>query len=457
MASVKMSERLDSWKEIAAYLKRDERTVQRWERERSLPVHRVEGKRRDLVIAYTGEIDAWLEGHPKLLSHSENEAADPSSNSLRADYWRSWVHWRTFAVVAALGLIVGVAAWRLVIRSAGEPDRVEVQGDKLTAYDKSGRKLWDYSFGFPLDEIVYRARGADFFPRRENAVLRDLDGDGHAELVFVAVPTTVGDADRGVLACFDHRGKLRWSYTPRRTVHFGNTAYEPPYFVDFFRLSTGDGSSGTAIWLVAHHIPWFPAVVTKLDAEGKPLAEYWHGGHIDTLAEAKVAGRRELLIGAVNNENSEAALSAVDFERPAGRSPAETSNYRCQDCPPNDPLAYLLFPASTLGRVIDQRPAVYEIRTREAAVDVAIRTGTLKPGVQAEEHYTLDTTMGVQRVEVGGAYQFIYDDLRDRGRIKQPFDHKAELQRMGRVRYWDGQRFAVQSTNQASLGTPHQR
>ena len=35
------NERLDSWKEIARYLNRSERTVQRWERESGLPVRRV--------------------------------------------------------------------------------------------------------------------------------------------------------------------------------------------------------------------------------------------------------------------------------------------------------------------------------------------------------------------------------------------------------------------------------
>ena len=34
------NDRLDSWKEIAAYLNRSVRTVTRWEREESLPVHR---------------------------------------------------------------------------------------------------------------------------------------------------------------------------------------------------------------------------------------------------------------------------------------------------------------------------------------------------------------------------------------------------------------------------------
>ena len=40
-APVKSSEdRLDSWKEIAAYLKRDVTTVQRWEKREGMPVHR---------------------------------------------------------------------------------------------------------------------------------------------------------------------------------------------------------------------------------------------------------------------------------------------------------------------------------------------------------------------------------------------------------------------------------
>jgi hypothetical protein len=43
--------RLDSWKEIADYLKRDVRTVIRWEKEKRLPVHRVPGSLRQSVFA----------------------------------------------------------------------------------------------------------------------------------------------------------------------------------------------------------------------------------------------------------------------------------------------------------------------------------------------------------------------------------------------------------------------
>ena len=52
--------RLDSWKQIAAYLCRGERTVKRWETERGLPIHRLPGGGRGSVHAITAELDEWL-------------------------------------------------------------------------------------------------------------------------------------------------------------------------------------------------------------------------------------------------------------------------------------------------------------------------------------------------------------------------------------------------------------
>src|SRR5450631_1904686 len=54
--------RLDSWKEIALFFGRDERTVKRWEKERGLPVYRVPGRARGGVFAYAHELDGWLQG-----------------------------------------------------------------------------------------------------------------------------------------------------------------------------------------------------------------------------------------------------------------------------------------------------------------------------------------------------------------------------------------------------------
>lgn len=50
---------LESWKEIAAYLKRDVRTVIRWEKSEGLPVHRQMHQARGSVFAYPSELEAW--------------------------------------------------------------------------------------------------------------------------------------------------------------------------------------------------------------------------------------------------------------------------------------------------------------------------------------------------------------------------------------------------------------
>ncbi len=63
--------RLDSWKEIAAFFGRAERTVKRWETERGLPVHRVPGGGRSAVFAYSHELSDWLKGRSQELDADE--------------------------------------------------------------------------------------------------------------------------------------------------------------------------------------------------------------------------------------------------------------------------------------------------------------------------------------------------------------------------------------------------
>src|SRR5271165_489074 len=64
-------QRLDSWKEIAAFFGRDERTVNRWEKDLGLPVHRLPGA-KGRVYAYTDELSTWL-------ATSRNGAASPEA------------------------------------------------------------------------------------------------------------------------------------------------------------------------------------------------------------------------------------------------------------------------------------------------------------------------------------------------------------------------------------------
>jgi Putative lumazine-binding len=54
------AETLESWKQIAAYLNRSERTVRHWESSEGLPVYRHRHHKHDTVFARVDEIDRWV-------------------------------------------------------------------------------------------------------------------------------------------------------------------------------------------------------------------------------------------------------------------------------------------------------------------------------------------------------------------------------------------------------------
>ena len=66
--------RLDSWKEIAAYLNRDVTTVQRWEKREGMPVHRHVHDKRGSVYALTEELDEWIQSRRPRVDEPEKNA-----------------------------------------------------------------------------------------------------------------------------------------------------------------------------------------------------------------------------------------------------------------------------------------------------------------------------------------------------------------------------------------------
>jgi TolB-like protein/Flp pilus assembly protein TadD len=74
------SERLDSWKEIAAYLKKEVRTVQRWEKNLGLPVRRLAQGKQGTVFAYKSELDSWWRQSQSKIE-SEDDKTDAGEDS----------------------------------------------------------------------------------------------------------------------------------------------------------------------------------------------------------------------------------------------------------------------------------------------------------------------------------------------------------------------------------------
>jgi TolB-like protein/Flp pilus assembly protein TadD len=100
-------DRLDSWKEIAACLKRDVTTVQRWEKREGMPVHRHLHDRMGSVYAFSSELDAWVQSRKLRLEEEELRAERPAEGKVDIrPTGTSRAHvWPIFGGVAGLALI----------------------------------------------------------------------------------------------------------------------------------------------------------------------------------------------------------------------------------------------------------------------------------------------------------------------------------------------------------------
>jgi eukaryotic-like serine/threonine-protein kinase len=261
-------DRLDSWKEIAAYMRRGVTTVQRWEQGEGLPVHRLPHASRGSVFALRHELDAWRSARAGLLagrpaadgSASARPAPDPSpttevtpTTSLpatrsappRVDGGRA-SRVASVATMTVVGgaLIAGVLAFAM--RDARPPDR---PGDRdARAAGSSPRPLANDPDG-ELDPSL-SPDGTWVVYGRERA------GEG----IGVYVKPVAGGPPRrvpvGPGVRFEESPHPAWS--PRgETIAF--LAYEAPQTYGLFLVSSDGGEARRLTSMAGIGLCWHPS------------------------------------------------------------------------------------------------------------------------------------------------------------------------------------------------------
>lgn len=145
------TDRLDSWKEIAAHLARSVPTVQRWEKKESLPVHRHTHESQASVYAYKSELDRWWRERSSSRANGANGFRRMLAPLLAASRLpRSRVRRRAWAgVVAVVVAAAALARWELLAtthrRALATLPEIERLADVDAPYYESG------------DDSAYRA------------------------------------------------------------------------------------------------------------------------------------------------------------------------------------------------------------------------------------------------------------------------------------------------------------
>ena len=140
------TDRLDSWKEIAAYLKRDVTTVQRWEKREGMPVRRHVHDKLGSVYAFRSDLDAWARGRNLPIAEEgvETEARDPAVEDAASPVARATSGWAfrgrnrlgLAAGLSTVGVLVAVAVIRLNEGTGDPRSRISnAQFQRLTDFD----------------------------------------------------------------------------------------------------------------------------------------------------------------------------------------------------------------------------------------------------------------------------------------------------------------------------------
>lgn len=135
--SAPANDRLDSWKEIAAYMRRDVTTVQRWERREGMPVHRHIHDKLGSVYASRRDLDAWTRARRTTAIDPPDFELTTDASSLphelaTAGRRRRVVWLASSALLALLAVAIWQVQWRQLV---AEDPLVNARFSLLTNFD----------------------------------------------------------------------------------------------------------------------------------------------------------------------------------------------------------------------------------------------------------------------------------------------------------------------------------
>jgi Tol biopolymer transport system component len=355
-------DRLDSWKEVAAYLNRDVTTVQRWEKRERMPVHRHLHDRAGSVYAFRAELDAWLHSRilPELQDNSDTAApslvsAPPTPSAAPG----ASIRWRFVLPVAAVGVAVTIAVavwsrateffWRSPIADARFQRVTDSDGvEQAATVSRDGRFVAFLSDrDGPMDVWVTQVGSGQLHnltrgsaPELVNPSVRTLgfspdgslvtfwarrqDGSNPRSISVWAVPT-LGGQPRPIL---EGIAESDWSADGARLVYHTPGPGDPMFVTDASRRSEGRrvftapeglhahfprwAADGRFIYFVEGSLPDH-LDIWRISPDGGPAEQIT--SHNGRVSHPVLLNRRTLAYLASDPDGSGPWLQSIDVER----------------------------------------------------------------------------------------------------------------------------------------------
>jgi hypothetical protein len=431
---------LHGWKSIANYLGKSTRTVQRWEREMDLPIHRLPAAKADTVFAFPDELDAWLLKYTSDSDQKEEvEQLSPDGSEIETPTPLGFAKpatgvekaafvSRRSASAIAVGFCIIFVVTAVLIGTRWNPKGREMasfrlENNLLVVLDSDGSEQWRHVFQQPLDPLAYNSN-------RKVAEFVDVDGDGQKEFLFSYIPSNYREFS-SILYCFGRNGRELWHYAPGKKIRTGDEEFDPPFHI--YEFAVVPSSPAKKIVLVSEHHMFFPSVADLLSDKGEVLGEYWHSGQMRSPVVMSPAndGHYTVLLGAPDNEFRAASLVALDIDHfPNGASAQVNPHYQILDMPIARESVRLLFQRSCINRLRHPNNHVAAIILENGAPTVLV--GETLEGHPAEVIYQFSSKLELRDVSVGDDFLTLHKEFENRHELDHAFTN-GELKRFWNV------------------------
>ncbi len=398
---------LVGWKEIAAYFRRDKRTVQMWE-SRGFPVRR---NPAGGVYMHRREAREWLD--------SENGAAITIEPHRRG----SWV--------AGVSVIAGaILIATMLLGRARVPAEHHLTSQALEVTDRSGRLTWRHEFPLGFHANRYEVhRNAVPSPFK----ILHLPGRNEVNAYFVYDPRPL-ESTGSTLYCFDARGGIDWTFRPGREVRSPHERSPGVFVVSDF--VTAPASDGRRPWILvnSHHLTTFPNQLVSLDHRGTVVEEYWHSGHLEHMLTADLDndGAPEILLGGVNNGYEAAVLVVLPGSGFGGASRQRRGReFQILSFPEAREKAVVVFPRSCLNLA----ETFSKVRLLGfPAGNIKVNVQHMEGDDQCEVVYMLDRHLRLISAYPSNRFHYHHRELESQGAI----DHSLadERKRLEQIEVW---------------------
>jgi hypothetical protein len=421
-------DRLESWKEIATFVGRTERTAMRWADE-GMPVRKVRGR----VYASRTEIQKWLAEHP-----SESAVSDSAPSAPPAEVKPNRNAYFFLGAITALVLVSLVVSrhWWPRTHAFGAITDVSFTEDSIQARDHEGHTIWQYQFPERFTPVAFKPFGT----MNDFVRIVDLYGDGNREVLAV-LPFHTGSSQEVMyfekLVCFSSTGKLLWTYVPDGIYQFGNHELSGPWCI--LDLLVTHGNSKPTIWVTAIHHTWGDTFAAEVDpATGKGTARFMNTGVLYKLSEVDTARGSYLLAGGYNSEYQAGVLAIVDMKKPFAASPQTAgTRHKCDSCPPGSADFFFVFPQSEINELekLPEDP-VNSILVSQNVLEIS--KAELQYGQAVRIIYDIDdrSTFQVRSFLFDTGYDMLHAELQKQGKLDHSIAKCPERLHPKSVKMW---------------------